>query len=51
MRNRQKRDEMSDKAVGIASCEGALKGGGNEREMMARVAKYTFLVVLTRGQP
>ena len=41
MRNRQKRDEMRDRAVGIASCEGALKGDGNEREMMARVAKST----------
>jgi len=32
---------MRDRAVGIASCEGALKGDGNEREMMARVAKST----------
>jgi hypothetical protein len=36
MRNRQKRDERRDKAVGIAS-ECALRGDGNEREMMARM--------------
>jgi len=53
MRNRQKRDEMRDRAVGIASCESALKGDGNEREMVARVAKSTeslLVVVPTRRQ-
>lgn len=52
MRNRQKRDETMDKAVGIARCEGVLRGNGNEREMTARVAKSqaTSVWVVTRRQ-
>jgi hypothetical protein len=46
MRNRQKRDETRDKAVDIARCEGALRGDGNERELMARVAKSRSVSVI-----